>query len=419
VTAVANGSVVRDPALADAGNRKIDWAGQHSPVLNALRASRLEPGSLAGLRVGIIVPLEAKTAYLALVLRDAGAEVAVTGTSPAYVQDDVAAGLASRGIAVYAVAGVPEEEFARYLERVLEFRCDALIDDRAELVKLAHTKRRDLLDGIRGASEETTSGVTRLRAMERQGVLEFPVVAANNARCKHLFDNRYGTGQSTIASIMRNTNLFMAGKEVVVVGYGWCGKGIAKRAKGTGARVTIVEIDPVKGLEAYADGFEVRPLEDCAEHGEVFITSTGVPDAIGREHLERMRDGVILANAGGLDVEIREATLRELAVDEREVRPHITEFTLADGRRLHLFAHGNLVNIAAADGHPVEIMDLTFAVQALACRHLLLSPERLEARVYDFPPELDREIARLKLESLGMGVGSLTREQTEFLESWE
>jgi adenosylhomocysteinase len=417
--AIAHEPVVRDMALADAGNRKIDWAAQHSPVLNALRESLLEPGSLEGLRVGIIVPLEAKTAYLALVLRDAGAEVAVTGTSPAYVQDDVAAGVASRGIAVYAIAGVSEHEFEAYLERVLEFRCDGLIDDRAELVKLAHTKRADLLEGIRGASEETTSGVTRLRAMEREGVLKFPVVAANNARCKHLFDNRYGTGQSTIASILRNTNLFMAGKEVVVVGYGWCGKGIAKRAKGVGARVTVVEIDTVKGLEAYADGFDVRPLDECADRGDVFITSTGVPDAIGREHFERMKDGVILANAGGLDVEIREATLRELAAEERDVRPHITEFTMADGRRLHLFAHGNLVNIAAADGHPVEIMDLTFAVQALACRHVLLNHGRLEPRVYDFPAELDSEIARLKLESLGMGVGSLTREQVEYLQSWE
>jgi len=417
--AVANESVVRDVALADAGNRKIEWAAQHSPVLNALRGSYLRPGSLAGLRIGVIVPLEAKTAYLATVLRDAGADVAVTGTSPAYVQDDVAAGLAARGVAVYAVAGVPEEEFESYLERVLEFRCDALIDDRAELVRLAHTKRADLLDGIRGASEETTSGVTRLRAMEGQGVLKFPVVAANNARCKHLFDNRYGTGQSTIASLMRNTNLLMAGKEVVVVGYGWCGKGIAKRAKGVGARVTVVEIDAVKGLEAYADGFDVRPLDECAERGDVFITSTGVPDAIQREHFEQMRDGVILANAGGLDVEIREATLRALAAAEREVRPHITEFTMPDGRRLHLFAHGNLVNIAAADGHPVEIMDLTFAVQALACRHVLLHHRELDARVHDFPPELDNEIARLKLASLGMGVGSLTREQVEYLESWQ
>jgi adenosylhomocysteinase len=416
---IASESVVRDMALADAGNRKIEWAAQHSPVLNALRESLLEPGSLEGLRVGIIVPLEAKTAFLALVLRDAGAEVAVTGTSPAYVQDDVAAGLASRGIAVYAVAGVPDDEFEGYFERVLEFRCDALIDDRAELVKLAHTKRADLLEGIRGASEETTSGVTRLRAMELDDVLKFPVVAANNARCKHLFDNRYGTGQSTIASILRNTNLFMAGKEVVVVGYGWCGKGIAKRAKGVGARVTVVEIDTVKGLEAYADGFDVRPLDECADRGDVFITSTGVPDAIGREHFERMKDGVLLANAGGLDVEIREATLRELAAEERDVRPHITEFTMADGRRLHLFAHGNLVNIAAADGHPVEIMDLTFAVQALACRHVLLNHEELEPRVYDFPADLDSEIARLKLESLGMGVGSLTREQVEYLQSWE
>ena len=417
--AISTDSIVRDPGLAEAGNRKIDWVAQHAPVLNALRGSRLKPGSLDGVRVAVIVPLEAKTAYLALVLAHAGADVAVTGTAPAYVQDDVAAGLASRGIAVYAVAGVPDEEFQGYLERVLTFQPDVLVDDRAELVKLAHGKGQDVLDGIRGATEQTTSGVTRLRALAREGLLRFPCVAANDAKCKHRFDNRYGTGQSSIASIMSNTNLLMAGKEVVVVGYGWVGKGLARRARGAGARVTVVEVDPVRGLEAYADGFDVRPLEECAERGEIFITATGCPDAIGREHLERMRDLALLANAGGLDFEIREATLRELAVEEREVRRHVTEFRLADGRRLHLLAHGNLVNIAAADGHPVEIMDLSFSVQALAAWWLAHEGGGLPPGVHEFPPELDDEIARTKLHSLGMGLASRTPEQKAYLESWE
>ncbi len=417
--AVANSSVVRDMSLADAGNRKIDWVAQHSPVLNALRSSYLSPGTLEGLKVGIVVPLEAKTAYLATVIRDAGAEVAITGTAPLYVQDDVAAGLASRGILVYAKAGVSDEEFHRYYEQVLEFRPDALIDDRAEFVKLLHTTRGDLLEGVRGGSEQTTSGVTRLQAMDRQGVLKIPVVAANNAKCKHMFDNRYGTGQSTVASIMDNTNLFMAGKEVVVVGYGWCGKGIAMRTKGVASRVTVVEVDPVKGLEAYADGFDVQPLDNCAERGDIFITSTGVPDAVDPQHFERMKDGVILANAGGLDIEIDESKLRQMATEEREVRRNITEFRMPNGNRIHLIAHGRLANIAAADGHPVEIMDLTFAVQALGMRHVALNYEQLEPKVHHFPPELDDEIARLKLESLGMGTATLSAHQAEYLDSWQ
>jgi len=416
--AVSTNSIVKDMGLAEAGNKKIDWVARHAPVLNTLRETYMRDGSLKGLRVGMTIPLEAKTAYLASVLADAGAQVAIAGTAPLYVQDDVAAGLASRGVTVYASSDVPNDEFARNLERVLEFRPDAIIDDRAELVKIAHSTRKDLLAGIRGASEETTSGVTRLRAMERQGVLTFPVIAANDARCKHLFDNRYGTGQSTVTAIMDTTNLFMAGKEVVVVGYGWCGKGLAKRAKGLAARVTVVEIDPVKGLEAYADGFDVHPLDACVERGDIFITSTGVRDAIDVRHCERMKDGAILANAGGIDVEIDEAKLKGIAREQREVRRHITEFVLPNDRRVYLIAHGLVVNLAAADGHPVEIMDLTFAVQAMGLRYVALNYERLAPKVYPFPAELDSEIARLKLESLGMGVAALTPAQVDFLNSW-
>jgi len=411
-------SIVKDMGLAEAGNRKINWVARHAPVLNALRDSYLSDGSLRGLRVGMTIPLEAKTAYLASLLAEVGADVVIAGTAPAYVQDDVASALATRSVTVFASSDASPEESERNLVRVLEFRPDALIDDRAELAALVG-QHPDMHHTIRGASEETTSGVTRLRAMEKQGRLPFPVIAANDARCKHLFDNRYGTGQAAMTAIMDTTNLFMAGKEVVVVGYGWCGKGIAKRAKGLAAHVTVVEIDPVKGLEAYADGFNVQPLERAVEWGDIFVTSTGVRDAIDPASILDMKDGAILANAGGIDVEIDEAKLRGMAVSEREVRQHITEFTLRNGHRINLLAHGMVVNLAAADGHPVEIMDLTFSVQALGLWYVAGNHERLQPRVYEFPDDLDREIARLKLTSLGMGVATLTAAQERFLDSWQ
>jgi adenosylhomocysteinase len=412
-------SLIKDPSLAGQGNKKIDWVAQHSPVLTALRTTYLNDGTLDGLRVGMTIPFEAKTAYLAWILAEAGASVAIAPPIPAYCQDDVAAGLASRGVTVFASSDVPEDRFQENLERVLETDPHIIIDDRGELTVLLHSRRVDLGQHVRGASEETTSGVTRLRAMERQGVLRFPVIAANNARCKHLFDNRYGTGQSCLTAIMDTTNLFMAGKRIVVVGYGWCGKGIARRAKGLGARVTVVEADPVRGLEAYADGFEVHPLEDCASGGDIFITSTGVRGAISRAHILEMKDGAILANAGGIDVEIEEPALRAIATEVHDVRPHITEYVLPAGQRIDLLADGKVVNLAAADGHPVEIMDLTFSVQALGLWYLANHAVDLTPRVYPFPDELDREIARLKLESLGMGVTTLTPEQKAFLESWD
>lgn len=411
-------STVKDMGLAGAGNRKIDWVARHAPVLGALRDSYLSDGSMRGLRVGMILPLEAKTAYLASVLADVGAEVAIAGTAPAYVQDDVAAGLVTRGVTVFASSADSPDESERNRLRVLEFRPDALIDDRAELVALL-ARHAELRTGIRGASEETTSGVTRLRAMERQGALPFPVIAANNARCKHLFDNRYGTGQAAMMAIMDITNLFMAGKDVVMVGYGWCGKGLAKRARGVAAHVTVVEIDPVKGLEAYADGFMVHSLDHAVDWGDIFVTSTGVPDAIDPRHIARMKDGAMLANAGGIDIEIDESKLRAMAVSEREARPHITEFTLCNGRHVNLLAHGMVVNLAAADGHPIEVMDLTFSVQALGLWYVVRHYHELERRVYPFPGELDHAIARLKLDSLGMEVAGLTPEQERFLESWE
>jgi adenosylhomocysteinase len=415
-------SLVRDPSLAPDGHKKIDWAAEHSPVLNRVRDEYLKDGTFEGLGVGVALPIEAKTAYLTVVLAEAGADVSVASPGPFFVQDDVAAALAERGVSVYASSDNPPEEADRELERVLDRalsgREAVLIDDRAGLVRLAHTTRRNLLDGIRGASEETTSGVARFRTMESEGILEFPVIAANDARCKYLFDNRYGTGQSTITAIMQNTNLMVGGKRVVMLGYGWCGKGIARYAAGLGARVTVCEVDPVRGLEAYADGFDVLPSLEAAELGEIFITATGSRDVLSAQHFERMPDGAILANAGGVDVEIDVEGLRAMSSEVREVRSNVEEFTIADDRQLHLVGGGMVVNLTAGDGHPVEIMDLTFAIQALCAHHLANNSGTMDNRVHLLPKEIDDEVARMKLDAVGMGIDSLTPEQEEFLTTW-
>ncbi len=415
-------SIVRDPSLAPDGHRKIDWAAEHSPVLNIVRDRYLKDGTFDGLGVGVALPIEAKTAYLTVVLAEAGADVAVASPGPFFVQDDVAAALAERGVTVYASSendpGEADSEMERVLDRVLDGREAVLIDDRAGLVRLSHTTRRNLLGGVRGASEETTSGVARFRAMEREGILEFPVIAANDARCKYLFDNRYGTGQSTLTAIMQNTNLMVGGKRVVVLGYGWCGKGIARYAAGLGARVSVCEVDPVRGLEAYADGFDVLPALEAAEIGEVFITATGSRDVLTASHFERMRDGAILANAGGVDVEIDVDGLTAASTGAREVRRNVEEFALGDGRRLHLVGRGMVVNLTAGDGHPVEIMDLTFAIQALCAYHLAKEHSSMENRVHLLPKAIDDEVARTKLDAVGMGVDALTPGQEEFLAGW-
>lgn len=415
-------SIVKDPSLAPDGHRKIDWAAEHSPVLNRVRDRYLKDGTFEGLGVGVALPIEAKTAYLTVVLAEAGADVALASPGPFFVQDDVAAALAERGVTVYASSANPPEEADRELERVLDRVAGekeaVLIDDRAGLVRLAHTTRRELLPRIRGASEETTSGVAKFRAMEREGVLEFPVIAANDARCKYLFDNRYGTGQSTLTAIMQNTNLMVGGKRLVVLGYGWCGKGIARYAAGLGARVTVCEVDPVRGLEAYADGFDVLPSLEAAQIGEIFITATGSTDVLTPAHFERMRDGAILANAGGVDVEIDVDGLRAAASSVREVRRNVEEFALSAGRKLYLVGKGMVVNLTAGDGHPVEIMDLTFAVQALCAHHLANEHASMDNRVHLLPKTIDDEVARTKLDAVGMGVDALTPEQQAFLANW-
>jgi adenosylhomocysteinase len=415
-------SVVKDPTLAPDGHRKIDWAAEHSPVLNSVRDRFLKDGTFDGLGVGVALPIEAKTAYLTVVLAEAGADVAVASPGPFFVQDDVAAALAERGVTVFASSDNDPEDADRELERVIDGATDnkeaVFIDDRAGLVRLAHTTRRDLLGRIRGASEETTSGVAKFSAMEREGILEFPVIAANDARCKYLFDNRYGTGQSTLTAIMQNTNLMVGGKRLIVLGYGWCGKGIARYAAGLGARVSVCEVDPVRGLEAYADGFDVLPAIEAVEVGEIFVTATGSSGVLAERHFERMRDGVILANAGGVDVEIDVDGLRAAARDTREVRSNVEEFTMSDDRRLYLLGRGMVVNLTAGDGHPVEIMDLTFAIQALCAHRLANEHASMENRVHLLPREIDDEVARTKLDAVGMGVDALTPEQEQFLTAW-
>jgi adenosylhomocysteinase len=411
-------SVIKDPALAPEGQRKIDWVAQHAPVLNSIAREQLADGSLRGRKLAMTIHLEAKTAYLAILLSEAGADVTVSGSNPLSTQDDVCAALAERGIRVYATHDPSEEDFERYLHQTLETGPEIIIDDGAELISRLVESHPDLVDDVIGGSEETTTGVMKLRAMTNEGVLPFPVLAANDARMKHLFDNRYGTGHSSIAAVMSNTNLFLSGKAVVVMGFGWVSRGLAKYADGMGARVIVCEPDPVKLLEAYAEGYEVMNSLRAAEVGDVFLTGTGNIKVLGVEHFERMKDGTLLANAGHYDHEFDLAALKEMAAESREVRRNITEYELSDGRRLHVLARGRLVNIAAADGHPVEIMDLTFAVQALAAHYVARNAADLPAGLRPIPDEIDDLVARTKLASLGVEPETLTEEQISYQQSW-
>lgn len=411
-------STIRDLSLAPEGERKIEWVAIHSHTLNALKRSRLDDGSLRGRRIALAIHLEAKTAYLAWLFQEAGAEVTVTGSNPFSTQDDVAAALVKRGLRVHALHGVDAATFDRHLLQTLDSRPEFIVDDGAELVTRLHQHRPQLLPGVRGASEETTSGIIRLQAMQRESALKIPVIAANNARCKQLFDNRYGTGQSTLTAVMSATNLLIAGKTTVVAGYGWTGRGLAFYARGFGARVTVVEVDPVKALEALADGFAVMSLAEAAPLGDLFLTATGSIGVLRREHFQRMKDGALLANAGNYAHEIDVPALRQLAREQREVRRHVTEYVLRDGRRLHLLAQGALVNIVASDGHPVEIMDLSFSVQALAVHYLAQHADELKPGVVPLPDEIDFAIARTRLELLGVQLEKPTTEQEAYQQSW-
>ncbi|TMK95147.1 MAG: adenosylhomocysteinase [Actinobacteria bacterium] len=395
MTVDASRSRIADPSLAPAGEQRIAWVARHSPVLNGLARARLADGALRGKRVAVVVHLEAKTAHLASLLAEAGAEVVAAGSNPGTTQDAVAAALVARGIEVHATHGASPDEFVADLLAAADAEPDIVVDDGAELTGRIVSSRPALVERLRGVTEETTTGVARLRALEAAGRLPFPAIAANDASCKHLYDNRYGTGQTTIEAILRLTNLLAAGKELCVVGYGWVGRGVARYAAGNGARVTVVEIDPVKALEAYMDGHRVAGPEGFAD-ADVVVTATGGVAALGREALALLKDGAVLANAGHDD---REIDVEALGPGE-EVRPGVTRHDLGGGRHVYLLVQGRLVNIAGGDGHPVEIMDLSFSVQALAA-HLLASVE-LPPGVQPFPEELDREIARTKLDSLGV-----------------
>jgi adenosylhomocysteinase len=411
-------SIVKDPALAPEGHRKIDWVAQHAPVLNAIFEERLSDGSLDGRKVAMSIHLEAKAAYLAILLSEAGADVTVSGSNPLSTQDDVCAALAEREVRVFATHDPSEEVFEDYLLRTIDMGPELVIDDGAELVSRMILQRPDLLKGVTGASEETTTGILKLKAMDAENALTFPVLAANDARMKHLFDNRYGTGHSSIVSLLSNTNLFLSGKTVVVMGFGWVGRGLAKYAKGIGARVVVCEPEPVKLLEAYAEGYEAMNSLAAAEIGDVFITGTGNLKVLGSKHFSRMKDGVLLANAGHYDHEFDLAALAEEAAAIREVRRNVTEYEMEDGRRFHVLARGRLVNIAAADGHPVEIMDLTFAVQALAAHHLANHASEMTPGLHTIPEEIDNYVARTKLATLGVEPEELTEEQLSYLSSW-
>jgi adenosylhomocysteinase len=411
-------SLVKDPSLAPEGHRKIDWVAQHAPVLNKIAGEELADGSLRGRKVAMTIHLEAKTAYLALLLSEAGAEVTVSGSNPLSTQDDVCAALAERGVRVFATHDPSDEDFEGYLHKTLETGPDLIVDDGAELVGRLIEHHHDLVGNVLGASEETTTGVLKLRAMTAEEVLPFPVLAVNDAKMKHLFDNRYGTGHSSIVALLSNTNLFLSGKAVVVMGFGWVGRGLAKYADGMGARVIVCEPDPVKLLEAYSEGYEVMSSLQAAGIGDVFLTGTGNLKVLGTEHFERMKDGALLANAGHYDHEFDLAALRETAAGSREVRRNITEYELPDGRRLHVLARGRLVNIAAADGHPVEIMDLTFAVQALAVHHLASHAANLAPGIQPIPETIDDLVARAKLAALGVEPETLTEEQISYQQSW-
>jgi adenosylhomocysteinase len=411
-------SAIKDPALAPEGHRKINWVAQYSPVLNAISKSKLADGTLHGRKIAMAIHLEAKTAYLALLLAGAGADVTVAGSNPLSTQDDVCAALVERGVRVFATHDPGEEEFERHLHQTLETGPELIIDDGAELVGRLLDCHPELVGNVMGASEETTTGILKLKAMIEEGVLPFPVLAANDARMKHLFDNRYGTGHSALVALLSNTNLFISGKAVVVMGYGWVGRGLAKYADGLGGRVIVCEPDPVKLLEAYAEGYEVMNSTQAAEIGDVFLTGTGNLKVLDRTHFERMKDGVLLANAGHYDHEFDLVALREMAVASREVRSNVTEYELPDSRRLHVLARGRLVNIAAGDGHPVEIMDLTFAVQALAAHHLAKNAATMPPDLHTIPPEIDDLIARAKLASLGVEPEQLAEEQIAYQSSW-
>lgn len=409
---------VKNLGLADRGKLLIKWASAHMPVLRQIRQRFEEERPLDGVRIGACLHVTKETAVLIRTLEAGGAEVYLCASNPLSTQDEVAAALAEAGTPVYAWRGQTTEEYYWCINQVIDHRPMLTMDDGADLVSTIHSKRKDALKGVKGGSEETTTGVIRLRAMAADGALRYPIVAVNDTYTKYLFDNRYGTGQSTIDGILRATSILLAGKTFVVCGYGWCSRGIAMRARGMGANVIVTEVNPLRALEAVMDGYRVMRLTEAAPLGDIFVTATGDINVIDRCHMEAMKDGAILANSGHFNVEINLKALKELSVSKRRIRPNLEEYRLKDGRRLYLLAEGRLVNLAAAEGHPSEVMDMSFANQALVAEYLW-ETDGLKPTVYDVPKEIDETIARLKLKGMGIEIDELTEEQRRYLKSWE
>jgi adenosylhomocysteinase len=411
---------VRDLGLSADGVRRIEWADRQMPVLASIRERFAAERPLDGIRISACLHVTSETANLARTLKDGGADVVLCASNPLSTQDEVAAALvAEYGVSVFAINNEDSDTYYSHIEAAVDHRPQITMDDGADVIGVLHSRRQDLLGEIMGGTEETTTGVIRLKALERDGKLGFPIVAVNEADTKHLFDNRYGTGQSTIDGVLRATNVLLAGRTFVVCGYGWCGRGLADRARGLGSHVIVVEVDPLRALQAVMDGFRVMPIADAARVGDLFVTATGDKNVIRAEHFELMKDGAILANTGHFNVEIEIPALHQAATRVSVARPMVEQFDMPDGRRLFLLADGRLVNLAAAEGHPAAVMDMSFANQALCAEHVVRNHQSLEAKVYGVPQEIDDEVARLKLESLGIAIDTLTEEQERYLSSWD
>ena len=410
---------IKDPSLASEGKKRIEWASREMPVIGQIKDRFAKEKPLKGVRISACLHITTETANLALTLKKAGADIMLCASNPLSTQDDVAAALVGYGIPVNALRGEDEKTYYKHINTVLDAKPHLTVDDGADLVTTLHTRRAELITNVIGGTEETTTGVIRLRSLERAGRLKYPIIAVNDAQTKYLFDNRYGTGQSTIDGITRATNILWAGKKVVICGYGWCGHGIALRAKGLGSQVIITEVEPVRALEAVMDGYQVMPLIDAAKVGDIFVTTTGDKNVIDQVHLQAMKDGAILANSGHFNVEINIPALESLARSQRRIRPVVDEYTLKDGRCLYLLAEGRLVNLAAAEGHPASVMDMSFANQALCLEYMAKNKGRLEIKVHPVPEEIDKEVARLKLDAMGINIDKLTPQQKKYLTSWE
>lgn len=411
---------IKDPSLAEGGRRRIEWAEREMPVLRLIKERFEKERPLKGLRVSACLHVTSETANLMRTLHSGGADVVLTASNPLSTQDDVAASLVNHfEIPTFAIKGETNSIYYKHISATLDHKPHMTMDDGADLVSTIHKSRRELLDDIVGGTEETTTGVIRLRAMAGDGMLNFPVIAVNDAMTKHFFDNRYGTGQSTIDGIIRATNILLAGKNFVVSGYGWCGRGLAMRARGMGAIVIVTEVDPLKALEAVMDGYQVMPMEQAARIGDIFVTLTGDINVIDKKHFEVMKDGAIIANSGHFNVEINIPALEKMAKGKKLVRPFVEQYDLPDGRQLHILGEGRLINLASAEGHPASVMDMSFANQALSAEYMVKNASQLEKKVYSVPSDIDAEIARLKLLGMGVQIDILTEEQVKYLNSWE